>query len=107
MTLAVLNPAASFRTYSLGEAVTFTADVANNDASFAVNNLSVTVRFAIFGGSAFLILGACVGLVVGLFVNPPTAVFALLEGGIPSGIVGAIAGFLAGVVVSLLRRRAN
>ena len=72
-----------------------------------LDNLSVTVRFAIFGGGAFLILGACVGLVVGLFVYPPTAVFALFEVGIPSGIVGAIGGFLAGAGVSLYRRRVN
>jgi hypothetical protein len=54
------------------------------------------------------LLGAVVGLVVGLIVYAPTAPFAVLELGIPATLVGGLVGFLAGGLVSfsrLLRRK--
>ncbi len=43
-------------------------------------------------------LGALVGIVVGLNVNPPTAWFAALEVGVPAGLVGCLVGLVIGLV---------
>ena len=41
-------------------------------------------------------LGALAGLVIGLFAHWPTAWFALIELGLPSGILGGFLGVLSG-----------
>jgi hypothetical protein len=46
-------------------------------------------------------IGGAVGLVVGLAVHPPTAWFAVLEVGIPAGVLG----WILGVVVAMIARR--
>jgi hypothetical protein len=45
-------------------------------------------------------IGAIVGLVVGLTVNASTAWFAVLELGVPCLAVGGIAGLVAGLLVT-------
>jgi hypothetical protein len=50
------------------------------------------------------VIGAVVGLVVGLIVYAPTAPFAVVELGLPATIVGGVIGLLAGVIVIAGRR---
>jgi prolipoprotein diacylglyceryltransferase len=45
-------------------------------------------------------------LVIGLRVYVPTAPFAVIEGGLPSAIVGGIIGLVAGAIVTARRRMA-
>lgn len=61
-------------------------------------------RFVVVGATAAFLAGALVGLVIGLFAYPPTAWFALLEVGVPTGILGAVIGALVGVVTSAVQR---
>jgi hypothetical protein len=58
----------------------------------------------VIGAAAFSAIGGLVGLVLGLKSFPPTAWFAILEVGVPSGILGGSLGLLAGTLVKLLRR---
>jgi hypothetical protein len=55
---------------------------------------------AIFSG----VTGGLVGLVIGLFVNPPTAPFAALELGFPAWVAGGIVGLVAGMIMIAARR---
>ena len=57
-----------------------------NAARFA--EMPRAVRWTLIAGG----MGAVAGLVVGLVVYPPTAAFAALELGIPSAILGGVAG---------------
>ena len=57
-------------------------------------------RWAIAAGGA----GAAVGLVVGLVVYPPTAVFAALALGVPSAVLGGVAGGIATLATRGYRR---
>lgn len=47
-------------------------------------------------------LGATAGLVIGLLAYAPTAVFAMLELGVPAVIAGGVLGLLFGVVARAL-----
>jgi hypothetical protein len=49
-------------------------------------------------------IGAAVGLVIGLIVYAPTAPFAVLELGLPAAIVGGVIGLSTGVIVVAGRR---
>ena len=49
-------------------------------------------------------IGAVVGLVIGLIVYAPTAPFAVLELGLPAAIVGGVIGLSTGVIVLAGRR---
>jgi hypothetical protein len=49
-------------------------------------------------------IGAIVGLIVGLVVYAPTAPFAVVELGFPAAIVGGVVGLIAGVIVIAGRR---
>jgi hypothetical protein len=49
-------------------------------------------------------IGAVVGLVIGLIVYAPTALFAVLELGLPAAIVGGVIGLSTGVIVIAGRR---
>jgi hypothetical protein len=57
-------------------------------------------RFVLVGAIAAGVLGAIVGLIVGLYAYPPTAPFAVLELGIPGALAGAVLGVIVGAVVS-------
>jgi hypothetical protein len=50
------------------------------------------------------VIGAVAGLVIGLIVFAPTAVFAVVELGLPATIIGGVIGLLAGVTVIAGRR---
>jgi membrane associated rhomboid family serine protease len=59
----------------------------------------VTVGAAVCGTG-----GAIVGLIVGLLDDPQTAWFALAEVGVPTGLLGALIGLSAAVLVTASRR---
>jgi len=65
---------------------------------------SPPARWAILGAGLAGIFGAIVGLIVGLFVYVPTAVFAMVELGLPATILGGSGGLLLGSVVAVSRR---
>lgn len=67
-------------------------------------HLPLLGRFVVVGASCAGAAGAVAGLIVGLLAYAPTAPFALVELGLPSAVAGGLAGFVAGVGVSLLRR---
>jgi len=62
------------------------------------------IRWAMVGASALGIVGAVVGLIIGLCVYAPTAVFAVVEVGLPATIVGGMVGFVVGSVLLAARR---
>ena len=66
--------------------------------------IPIVPRFAIVASAAALLLGALAGLIIGLIAFPPTAWFAVLELGIPAGLIGALIGALAGLVVASIRK---
>jgi len=61
-------------------------------------------RWAATGLIVCGLLGAVLGLVLGLRAHPATAWFAVFELGLPAAIVGALGGAVAGVIASLLGR---
>ena len=69
-----------------------------------VDNASGAERGAYIGLIVLGLAGAVVGLIRGLSY-PPTAWFAVIEGGLPSAIVGALLGGTVGYVAQVIRRR--
>jgi ABC-type uncharacterized transport system permease subunit len=69
-----------------------------------VTAMPIVARFAVVGATAAFLVGALIGLVIGLIAYPPTAWFALFEVGVPAGILGAIVGALIGLVAGTMRR---
>ena len=65
-------------------------------------------RFVVFTAAGSGIVGAIVGLVIGL-TYPPTAAIAVIELGLPSAVAGAFIGVLLGslavVISGVLRSR--
>ena len=66
--------------------------------------IPIVPRFALVASAAAFLLGALAGLIIGLIAYPPTAWFAVLELGIPAGLIGALIGALAGLVVASIRK---
>jgi hypothetical protein len=66
--------------------------------------LPLPVRWAIVGAASVGVIGAIVGLVIGLRVYAPTAPFAVVEFGLPAAIVGGVVGLAVGVIVTAGRR---
>jgi hypothetical protein len=66
--------------------------------------LPPSARWAIVGAASAGLIGAIIGLVVGLFAYAPTAWFALFELGVPAAIAGGLVGLLAGLIVTAARR---
>ncbi len=65
-------------------------------------------RWAVGGATLAGFFGAVAGLVVGLFVHPPTAWFAVFELGIPAALAGGVIGLVGGLMVQAwfrIRRR--
>jgi hypothetical protein len=50
------------------------------------------------------VLGAIIGLVIGLVVHPPTAWAAALELGLPAAVIGVVLGLLVAAARGLDRR---
>ena len=65
---------------------------------------TVIQRWAATGAVAAGLVGAVVGLIVGLRVHPATAWFAVFELGIPAALVGGIVGCAAGAIAAAFRR---
>jgi ABC-type uncharacterized transport system permease subunit len=66
--------------------------------------LPPVTRYAVIGATACALLGGLVGLVVGLRTYPATAWFAVLEVGVPAGIVGAAVGAVVGLLTVSVHR---
>ncbi len=62
----------------------------------SLHSMSVPARFTTVGMLCAGVVGAIVGLIVGLQVYAPTPWFAVFELGVPSAIVGAVMGLLTG-----------
>jgi hypothetical protein len=62
---------------------------------------------ALNGAICLGVLGALVGLIRGLWVYPPTAMFAVIEVGLPAVIVGAFVGAIVGMTARALGRHKN
>jgi hypothetical protein len=58
------------------------------------------LRWATIGATSAGAAGAAIGLIVGLFANAPTALFAMIELGIPAAVVGGLVGLLIGLIVA-------
>ena len=76
-----------------------------------MNTIAVRLRglplpgwWAVIGAASVGMIGAVVGLVIGLIVHAPTALFAVLELGLPAAIVGGVIGLSTGVIVMAGRR---
>jgi fructose-specific phosphotransferase system IIC component len=61
-------------------------------------------RWALAGATAVGVIGAVVGLIIGLRVYAPTAPFAVFELGLPAAILGGLVGLVAGAIVTASRR---
>ena len=67
--------------------------------------MSRPAKGALIGLVGLGVIGAIVGLIRGLTVYPPTAWFAVIEAGLPSALLGAIVGGVAGLVAQAAERR--
>ncbi len=74
------------------------ARVAVDKLAETVGATSLPLRWALAGAAFAFVLGAIVGLVIGLLADPPTAWFAVFEIGIPVGALGAVVGGLLGAL---------
>jgi hypothetical protein len=69
-----------------------------------LGTLPIVARFAILGAAMASLIGGLAGLIVGLIAYPPTAWFAVLELGIPAGLLGGVVGGLTGLVASTMHK---
>ncbi len=69
-----------------------------------LGGLPLPGRWAVIGAASVGMIGAAVGLAIGLIVYAPTAPFAVLELGLPAAIVGGVIGLSTGVIVVAGRR---
>ncbi len=72
-----------------------------------VRSIPMPLRWLVIGGVSAGLLGAVVGLIVGLETYAPTAWFAVFELGIPAAIVGGILGLAAGTIAFALGHLRN
>jgi len=75
-----------------------------NTSATWLGDLPLPGRWAVVGAAPVGMVGAVVGLVIGLIVHAPTAPFALVELGLPAAIVGGVIGLSTGVIVLAGRR---
>jgi hypothetical protein len=69
-----------------------------------LGDVLLPVRWTVLGAASLGVIGAIVGLIVGLLAYPPTACFAVLELGVPAATAGAVAGLFAALIVTAGRR---
>ena len=67
-------------------------------------SIPLLVRFALVGATFAGTAGGIVGLIIGLHVHAATAPFAVFELGLPSAVVGGVAGLVVGATVWLTHR---
>jgi hypothetical protein len=67
-------------------------------------SVPIIPRFVVVCSTTALLFGGLVGLVLGLRAYPPTAWFAVLEVGVPAGILGALLGAFVGMVTATMQR---
>ena len=70
-----------------------------NTIAVRLRGLPLPGRWAVIGAASVGMIGAVVGLVIGLIVYAPTALFAVLELGLPAAIIGGLIGLSTGVIV--------
>jgi len=70
----------------------------------SVDTLPQPGRFTVLGAASGGMVGAIIGLIVGLYAFPPTALFAMVELGLPATIAGGIVGFVIGSILETVRR---
>jgi hypothetical protein len=68
-----------------------------------LRGLPMLARWAAIGAIAFGVGGGIAGLVAGLFVYAPTALFAAVEVGFPALLVGVVVGLAAGMIMKMAR----
>jgi hypothetical protein len=66
--------------------------------------MPLPTRFAVIGAVVLGIAGGIAGLIISLFVYPPTAWFAVAEVGMPAALLGGLAGLVVGFLVQAGRR---
>ena len=64
----------------------------------------LVARWVIVGACSAGLIGAIVGLIVGLVDYPPTAPFAAVELGFPATVLGTLGGAIGGILVQAGRR---
>ena len=73
------------------------------EASRGFRSLPALARFVIAGTVICALIGAVVGLVLGVITYPPTAWAAVIEVGYPSAVAGAVIGLVVGFAVNICR----
>lgn len=69
-----------------------------------LHRLPLPLRWSLVSAAVTAMAGAVVGLVLGLRTYAPTAWFAVIEVGLPAGILGAGVGLITGAIVAASRR---
>jgi hypothetical protein len=66
--------------------------------------MPVLPRAVIIGATIAGLVGAIVGLFIGLAAYPPTAFFAVIEIGLPAAFAGAVVGLAVGSAILAIER---
>ncbi len=69
--------------------------------------LPLLARAVVLGAISAGFIGGVVGLIVGLHTYVPTALFAVVELGLPAAIAGAVVGLAIGSMTLAVRRLAR
>lgn len=65
--------------------------------------MPMLARWVSTGAISAAVTGGIVGLIVGLFAYPPTALFAAVELGVPAVVAGGVVGLVGGVIMTTAR----
>jgi len=78
-----------------------------NTTAAWLRGLARPLRWSLVSAAVTALVGAAVGLVLGLRAYPPTAWFAVVEVGLPAALVGAVVGLGAGTLATASHRAAR